>query len=121
MASLSSHKQTYQMILMLGLMSAGLLAAAFAFEIFGGLLPCKLCIWQRWPHALIIVICPQLAFCVICMYLPHITVHDLVVVDHHVSLMSLAFGGRGYIVKSRDTETDAGIGIEFDSTLGKDR
>ena len=56
MASLSSHKQTYQMILMLGLMSAGLLAAAFAFEIFGGLLPCKLCIWQRWPHAFIIVI-----------------------------------------------------------------
>ena len=51
------------------------------------------------------------------MYLPHITVHDLV--DHHVSfLMSLAFGGRGYIVRSRDTETDAGIGIEFDSTLG---
>ena len=71
-----------------------------------------------WFHALIIVICPQLAFCVICMYLPHITVHDLVVVDHHVSLMSLAFGGRGYIVRSRDTETDAGIGIEFDSTLG---
>ena len=30
--------------------------------------------------------------------------------------MSLAFGGRGYIVRSRDT--DAGIGIEFDSTLG---
>ena len=50
------------------------------------------------------------------MYLPHITVHDLVVVDHHVSLMSLAFGGRGYIVRSRDT--DAGIGIEFDSILG---
>lgn len=56
MASLSSHKQTYQMIMILGLMSAGLLAAAFAFEHFGGLLPCKLCIWQRWPHALIILV-----------------------------------------------------------------
>ena len=48
------------------------------------------------------------------MYLPYITVHDLV--DHHASVMSLAFGGRGYIVRSQDT--DAGIGIEFDSTLG---
>ena len=55
MAPLSLHKQTYQIILMLGLMSAGLLAAAFAFEIFGGLLPCKLCVWQRWPHAFIFV------------------------------------------------------------------
>ena len=56
MASLSSHKQTYQMILILGLMSAGLLAAAFAFEFFGGLLPCKLCIWQRWPHVLVVLV-----------------------------------------------------------------
>ena len=30
--------------------------------------------------------------------------------------MSLAFGGRGYIVRRQ--ETDAGIGIDFDSTLG---
>lgn len=56
MASFSSHKQIYHMILLLGLMSAGLLAAAFAFEIFGGLLPCKLCIWQRWPHGLIALV-----------------------------------------------------------------
>ena len=28
-----------------------LLAGAFAFEYLGGLLPCTLCIWQRWPHA----------------------------------------------------------------------
>ena len=46
----------YHMILLLASMSAGLLAAAFAFEIFGGLLPCKLCIWQRWPHGLIAVV-----------------------------------------------------------------
>ena len=67
-----------------------------------------------WFPALLCAICPQMAFCVICMYLPYITVHDLV--DHHASVMSLAFGGRGYIVRSQDT--DAGIGIEFDSTLG---
>jgi disulfide bond formation protein DsbB len=28
-----------------------LLAGAFAFEHIGGLLPCTLCLWQRWPHA----------------------------------------------------------------------
>lgn len=31
--------------------SAGLLLAAFAFQHLGGLAPCSLCIWQRWPHA----------------------------------------------------------------------
>ena len=44
------------MILLLGLLSAGLLSVAFAFEYFGGLTPCKLCIWQRVPHGLIILV-----------------------------------------------------------------
>ncbi|WP_430463900.1 disulfide bond formation protein B [Tabrizicola sp.] len=30
--------------------SAGLLLGALAFEHLGGLYPCVLCIWQRWPH-----------------------------------------------------------------------
>lgn len=30
--------------------SAGMLIAAFYFQHVGGLEPCKLCIWQRWPH-----------------------------------------------------------------------
>jgi len=30
--------------------SAALLAGAFAFQHIGGLPPCALCIWQRWPH-----------------------------------------------------------------------
>ncbi len=30
--------------------SAALLAGAFAFQHLGGLPPCALCIWQRWPH-----------------------------------------------------------------------
>ncbi|NEX45227.1 disulfide bond formation protein B [Pseudotabrizicola algicola] len=34
-----------------GLGSAALLAGAFAFQYIGGLAPCALCIWQRWPHA----------------------------------------------------------------------
>ncbi len=36
--------------------SAGLLLGAFAFQYLGGLAPCKMCIWQRWPHGLVIVI-----------------------------------------------------------------
>ena len=36
--------------------SAGLLLGAFAFQYIGGLAPCKLCLWQRWPHALAIVL-----------------------------------------------------------------
>jgi disulfide bond formation protein DsbB len=31
--------------------SAALLAGAFAFQYLGGLLPCAMCLWQRWPHA----------------------------------------------------------------------
>ncbi len=36
--------------------SAAVLAAAFAFQYLGGLAPCQLCIWQRWPHAAAVVI-----------------------------------------------------------------
>lgn len=32
--------------------SAGLLLGALAFQYIGGLAPCVLCIWQRWPHVL---------------------------------------------------------------------
>ncbi len=36
--------------------SASLLLGAFAFQYIGGLAPCKLCLWQRWPHAAAILI-----------------------------------------------------------------
>ena len=36
--------------------SAALLLAAFAFQHLGGMAPCKLCLWQRWPHAAAIAI-----------------------------------------------------------------
>lgn len=32
------------------LVPAGLLGGALAFQYLGGLAPCELCIWQRWPH-----------------------------------------------------------------------
>jgi disulfide bond formation protein DsbB len=33
-----------------------LLLGAFAFQYLGGLAPCPLCIWQRWPHAIAIAL-----------------------------------------------------------------
>lgn len=35
--------------------SLALLLGAFAFEYLGGLAPCSLCIWQRWPHAVAVL------------------------------------------------------------------
>lgn len=45
-----------QLIALAGLGSAALLAGAFAFQYIGGLAPCVLCLWQRWPHAAAVVI-----------------------------------------------------------------
>lgn len=36
--------------------SAALLLGALAFQFIGGLAPCPLCIWQRWPHLAAVVI-----------------------------------------------------------------
>ncbi|MGK7652737.1 MULTISPECIES: disulfide bond formation protein B [unclassified Roseovarius] len=36
--------------------SLALLLGAWAFQHLGGLAPCKMCIWQRWPHGVAIVV-----------------------------------------------------------------
>lgn len=36
--------------------SAALLLGAFGFQHLGGLLPCKMCLWQRWPHGAAVII-----------------------------------------------------------------
>jgi disulfide bond formation protein DsbB len=36
--------------------SVALLLGAFAFQYVGGLAPCPICIWQRWPHAIAILL-----------------------------------------------------------------
>lgn len=41
-------------IVLLG--SAGLLLGALGFQYIGGLAPCPLCIWQRVPHAAVVVL-----------------------------------------------------------------
>lgn len=32
------------------LLPAALLAGAWGFQLIGGLVPCEMCHWQRWPH-----------------------------------------------------------------------
>jgi disulfide bond formation protein DsbB len=44
------------LILLATLGSVALLGGAFAFQYIGGLAPCQLCLYQRWPHAAAIVI-----------------------------------------------------------------
>jgi disulfide bond formation protein DsbB len=36
--------------------SASLLLGAFGFQYIGGLAPCTFCLWQRWPHALAVLV-----------------------------------------------------------------
>jgi disulfide bond formation protein DsbB len=36
--------------------SLGLMLAAFAFQHIGGMAPCKMCIWQRYPHVIAIAL-----------------------------------------------------------------
>ncbi|MFQ5437535.1 MAG: disulfide bond formation protein B [Paracoccaceae bacterium] len=38
--------------LVAGIGSIALLLGAFAFQYIGAMAPCKLCIWQRWPHGI---------------------------------------------------------------------
>jgi len=40
------------LILLAAAGSAAMLLGALAFQHLGGLAPCKLCIWQRWPHGI---------------------------------------------------------------------
>lgn len=39
-----------------GLGSAALLGGALAFQFIGGLAPCPMCIWQRWPHVIAVLL-----------------------------------------------------------------
>mgnify|MGYP005724433943 FL=1 len=45
-----------QGILICGAISASLYACALWFQYVGGLMPCNLCLWQRWPHIIIVLI-----------------------------------------------------------------
>jgi disulfide bond formation protein DsbB len=44
-------------LVLAGLAAALALAIAFAFEWYGGLVPCPLCLRERWPYRLAIALC----------------------------------------------------------------
>jgi disulfide bond formation protein DsbB len=44
------------LILLATLGSVAILGGAYAFQYIGGLAPCQLCLYQRWPHAAAILI-----------------------------------------------------------------
>ncbi|KIN72241.1 disulfide bond formation protein B [Sulfitobacter guttiformis] len=39
-----------RLVLLATLGSAAVLLGAYGFQHIGGMAPCKLCLWQRWPH-----------------------------------------------------------------------
>ncbi|MEM6939317.1 MAG: disulfide bond formation protein B [Pseudomonadota bacterium] len=45
-----------QRVLFAALGSLALLLGAFGFQYIGGLMPCQMCLWQRWPHAAAVLI-----------------------------------------------------------------
>jgi len=44
----------FQSAVLAAMISSALLLGAFAFQYIGDLPPCKMCIWQRWPHGIAI-------------------------------------------------------------------
>ena len=57
-----------QGILICGALSASLYAGALWFQHVGGMMPCSLCLWQRWPHIIIVL----LAVIALFVRLPHL-------------------------------------------------
>ena len=45
-----------QSIFICGTISASLYGGALFFQYVAGLTPCSLCLWQRWPHMIIILL-----------------------------------------------------------------
>ena len=43
-------------ILICAAISASLYAGALWFQYVGGLMPCSMCLWQRWPHIIIVLL-----------------------------------------------------------------
>ncbi len=49
-----THKR--RLILIAAAGSAAMLLGAWGFQYLGGLAPCKMCIWQRYPHGIAVVL-----------------------------------------------------------------
>ena len=72
------------LILLAGGGSAALLLGALGFQFIGGLFPCELCLWQRWPH---------LAACVLALLALKIRGATLALLGALAAFASAAIGG----------------------------
>jgi disulfide bond formation protein DsbB len=52
--SLPTSSPLFQASLAIALIATATIAAAWAFQIFGGYAPCPLCLQQRWPYYIVI-------------------------------------------------------------------
>lgn len=53
---MNTMSQAMRLVFLAALGSALVLGGAYAFQHLGGMAPCKMCLWQRWPHATAIAI-----------------------------------------------------------------
>ncbi len=62
-------------IFICGTIAAGLYGGALLFQYVGGLAPCSLCLWQRWPHIIIIM----LAVCAPLLRMPRLVLTGIAI------------------------------------------
>lgn len=62
-------------IFICGTIAAGLYGGALLFQYVGGLAPCSLCLWQRWPHIIIIL----LAVCAPLLRMPRLVLTGIAI------------------------------------------
>ncbi|SMR71905.1 Disulfide bond formation protein DsbB [Aliiroseovarius halocynthiae] len=53
--SMLDRLSTKNLIITAAVASAGILGGAFVFQALG-YAPCKMCFWQRWPHAIAVIL-----------------------------------------------------------------
>ena len=62
-------------IFICGTIATGLYVGALLFQYVGGLAPCSLCLWQRWPHIIIIL----LAVCAPLLRMPRLVLTGIAI------------------------------------------
>jgi disulfide bond formation protein DsbB len=56
MRSAPASPSDWRAPLLIAALSAAAIALAFASQVWGGLQPCVLCVWQRWAHGAVILL-----------------------------------------------------------------
>jgi disulfide bond formation protein DsbB len=97
-------------IFICGTIAAGLYGGALLFQYVGGLAPCSLCLWQRWPHIIIIL----LAVCAPLLRMPRLVLTGIaitaavsvVLAAYHAGVEWRFWAGPGGCTANLDTGGD---------------